>query len=281
MAKVDSHPFFTQLESHTADSMEVLIGLLDNVAALPAIKHIRGTARAAMGVRKGQRLLDAGCGLGEEARELARTVGPDGEVTAVDLSSAMVALAEQRDNDTGVRYLVGDITALGFPDATFDAVRSERVIQHLPDPEAAIAELIRVAAPGGRICLIDTDWESLLMEGMPAGYQREIRLLAKSIGVELKPAGRLLRSQLVRAGLTSVTAEPIAIPMSDRHAAGTLLHPFFSPRPFSRLTNLPREQTDSWFTAFDHALARNDFLAVLTIWVVTGIKPPDNSRSSF
>jgi SAM-dependent methyltransferase len=55
----------------------------------------------------GQRLLDAGCGAGEEARELARLAGPDGEVTAIDLSGDLVAAARRRGEGTGVRYAVG------------------------------------------------------------------------------------------------------------------------------------------------------------------------------
>jgi ubiquinone/menaquinone biosynthesis C-methylase UbiE len=64
----------------------------------------------------------------------------------------------RRGNDGGpVTYLVGDVTALDLPDEHFDGVRSERVLQHLADPEAAIADLVWVTRPGGPVCLIDTD----------------------------------------------------------------------------------------------------------------------------
>ena len=158
---------FSDVDQAASDMQAAALDTLDRLAALPAIRRVRQVAREAMDVRPGQRLLDAGCGAGEEARELARLVGEDGEVTAIDLSAAFVAAAAERDGGSGVRYAVGDISGLDFPDGGFDGVRSERVLQHVADPDAAVAELVRVLRPGGRVCLVDTDWESFLTDGMP------------------------------------------------------------------------------------------------------------------
>lgn len=262
---------FTQVDDTPAEIRQELGDYLDRLAALPGIQRVRRTARAALDVRSGQRLLDAGCGAGEEARELARLVGPDGAVTAIDLSSDLVAAARRRDEGSGVRYAVGDITALDFPDATFDSVRTERVLEHLADPDAAIAELIRVTVPGGRVCLIDTDWESFLADGMPGDVFSELQRLGRELNV-IKSAGRQLRGRLVRAGLTTVTAEPVAISICDRRTAETL-HPFLNRALLGRIAQIPSELADPWFSALDGALGRNEFLAVLTIWVAVGVKP--------
>ncbi|MGH3165670.1 MAG: methyltransferase domain-containing protein, partial [Trebonia sp.] len=178
---------FTKVDAIPAGTVAALVEVLDQTAALPPIQRIRQLARAAMDIRDGARLLDAGCGLGEEARELARLAGAKGAVTGIDLSKVLIAEAEQRDNGTGVRYAVGDITALDFPDATFDAVRSERVIQHVPDPDAAIAELVRVTVPGGRVCVIDTDWDSFLVDGVTTEHIDLLKRLAREKSRSLKP----------------------------------------------------------------------------------------------
>jgi ubiquinone/menaquinone biosynthesis C-methylase UbiE len=250
----------------------VLIDFLERIAVVPAIQQIRQVARTAMHIGDGDRLLDAGCGLGEEARELARLAGATGEVTAIDLSRALVAEAQQRDNGAGVRYAVGDITALDFTDETFDAVRSERVIQHVRDPDAAIAELARVTIPGGRVCVIDTDWESFLVDGVPTDYIDSFTQLAGDKGMLLKPAGRKLRGRFVRCGLTAVTAEPVAIPITDRQTA-ELLNPVFHRKVLEQMLKAPENLITAWFSALDDALARDEFLSVLTIWVVTGTRP--------
>jgi ubiquinone/menaquinone biosynthesis C-methylase UbiE len=262
---------FTQVDTNPAEIQELQVAFLERLAALPGIQRVRSVARAALGIQPGHRLLDAGCGIGEEARELARLTGPEGEVTAIDLSNALVAVAEERDEGRGVRYAVGDIAALDFPDATFDGVRSERVLQHLADPDAAVAELIRVTVPGGRVCLIDTDWQSFLVDGMPAGLFSEIAE-ALSERTMFKPSGRQLRGRLVRAGLIAVSAEPVQIPISDRQTA-EILHPALNRAILERVPAVPRELADPWFTALDEALARNEFLGVLTIWVAAGVRP--------
>ncbi|MGH3165458.1 MAG: methyltransferase domain-containing protein [Trebonia sp.] len=241
------------------------------MAALDAIQLVREIARTAMDVRAGQHVLDAGCGAGEEARVLARLVSPSGQVTATDLSSAIVAAAAKRDDGSGVRYAVEDITALDFPDATFDSVRSERVLQHLDEPDAAIAELARVTVPGGRVCLIDSDWESFLVDGMPEDIFGELRRHESERGM-LSPSGRLLRGRLVRAKLKEITAEPVSIPVTDRATAESLI-PLFNPGAM-QLGRIPGELVESWLTAFEAAVARGDFLAVFTMWVATGVKVP-------
>jgi SAM-dependent methyltransferase len=75
----------------------------------------------------------------------------------------MLAIAAERASGAPcpVRFAVGDARALDEPDGSFDAARSERTLQWLDDPRAAVDELARVLRPGGRLSLIDTDWSTL------------------------------------------------------------------------------------------------------------------------
>ena len=59
-----------------------------------------------------------------------------------------------------MRFVVGDACTLDEPDDSFDVVRSERTLQWLTDPEAAVAEMTRVLRPGGLVSLVDTDWST-------------------------------------------------------------------------------------------------------------------------
>ena len=97
----------------------------------------------AVPVRPSDRILEAGCGTGlvmMRLRERGAT-----HVTGVDLSGGMLAFARQQ----GCVVAQGSVTALPFPDATFDVAYSFKVLAHVPDIRGAIAEMARVVRPGG------------------------------------------------------------------------------------------------------------------------------------
>lgn len=265
---------YAALDRLPAETRAQLIAGLDAMAADPQIRRVRDAALAALAPSPGQRLLDVGSGAGEVARELAGIVGPDGHVTALDLSAASVEVARGRHDGGSVDYLVGDIQKLDFPDAAFDGVRTERVLQHLADPDLAVAELARVTRPGGRVCLVDTDWQSMALDGLPADLVATVRQAALNGIVRHHPdMGRTLRRRLVRAGLADVGCEPVTLWFTTPEAASAVL-PFVDPRIPPKAGLIPGELREQWFTAIAEAGARSEFLAALTIWVAVGTRVP-------
>lgn len=134
-----------------------LIGYLGRLAErLGAVRRIDFDR---LQLAPGAAVLDVGCGAGEVCVELAQRVGPAGRVCGVDLSAAMVEAAAAAARAAGVRveHRVAGAHSLPFPDASFDVVRAERVFQHIEAPERALAEMIRVTRPGGRVMVIDPD----------------------------------------------------------------------------------------------------------------------------
>jgi ubiquinone/menaquinone biosynthesis C-methylase UbiE len=270
-----STPVFADVDRQSAAGQAMVIGVLDRLAATPIIRAVREIARQGLAPSPGDRVLDAGSGAGEEARELAAMVGPGGEVTAMDFSSAVVDVAASRHDGSPVRYVAGDITAMDFPDASFDAVRSERVLQHLDDPDAAVAELLRVLRPGGRVALVDTDWESFLGDGYPRETFDDLERRAQAAGLlraGQRSSGRRLRGRLVRAGARDVAATPVTMAMTDLPTAGAI-NPAFNPDALRAVGFLPDEIITPWLDAISSSAARGEFLTVVTIWAVVGIKP--------
>jgi arsenite methyltransferase len=126
----------------------------------------REELRRSLRASAGESILDLGSGPGFLACELAQEVGASGRIVGVDISSDMNSIASKRVAAAGlgdrVEILGGDATALAFADATFDAAVSMQVIEYLAEPDAALHQLARVMRLGGRLVIIDTDWDSLV-----------------------------------------------------------------------------------------------------------------------
>ncbi|MFB7933958.1 methyltransferase domain-containing protein [Streptomyces sp. NPDC056039] len=106
-----------------------------------------------MGLRPGLRALDVGCGSGRALPALRAEVGEEGVVLGVDLTAAMLTAAGQHRRTDDAHLLLADACRLPLPVGAVDGVFSAGLINHVPDPPAALCEWARVAAPGGVLLL--------------------------------------------------------------------------------------------------------------------------------
>jgi len=106
----------------------------------------------------GERVLDLGSGAGTDSLVAAQMVGPGGSVTGVDMTPEMLAKARgaaEQLRVSNVEFVEGEIERLPFPEACFDVVISNGVIDLVPDKDAVFSEIHRVLVPGGRIQIAD------------------------------------------------------------------------------------------------------------------------------
>ena len=139
------------------------VNYLDNASSIEFFKSYKRHSYSMVNVKKGNCVLDLGCGAGDDALALAQIVGSTGRVVGIDNSETMIAEAKKRAEGFGghVEFRLGDAHNLDFADNTFDGCRADRVFQHLEEPKQALSEMIRVARPGARIVINDPDWETL------------------------------------------------------------------------------------------------------------------------
>ncbi|CDO86305.1 SAM-dependent methyltransferase [Mycobacterium triplex] len=102
----------------------------------------------------GGTVLDVGSGPGTVTASLARAAGKDGLALGVDISEAMLARAVRNEAGPHVGFIRADAQRLPLRDDTIDAVVSMAVLQLVPDPAAALAEMARVLRPGGRLVIM-------------------------------------------------------------------------------------------------------------------------------
>ena len=143
----------------------------EELAAVPesAVESFAGVANPfSLGrLNRGERVLDLGSGAGTDSLVAAQMVGEDGHVTGIDMTPAMLAKARAAASDMGatnVEFVEGEAEHLPFPDASFDVVISNGVIDLIPDKDAVFAEINRVLVPGGRMQVADVTIQNPVSE---------------------------------------------------------------------------------------------------------------------
>jgi SAM-dependent methyltransferase len=141
--------------------------------------------RRSLPVRRGLRVLDAGCGTGINLEYLTEF----GTVTGVDFADEAIEFCRRRGND-GVRK--ADLTHLdGWPDGEWDLVTALDVVEHIDDDRAAVRELVRVTKPGGHLLVTVPAFPALWSEHDEVNHHRrryrasELRALLEGSGCEL------------------------------------------------------------------------------------------------
>ena len=159
-------------------------------------------------LRDAKLVLDVGCGPGDDVLALGvhRCVG-------VDRSSTMCARASER----GATAMRADAEALPFRSSTFSGVRSDRTLQHVDDPEAALQEMLRVVQSGAAVVVADPDQESLVIQvpGVRRSVLDRLKALRRDVGYR---HGRWISeapSILERLGADVTSVEPFALIIRD------------------------------------------------------------------
>jgi ubiquinone/menaquinone biosynthesis C-methylase UbiE len=180
---------------------------LEAVYSKRDILRRRALVHEALGAASGDRILDAGCGPGFYVAEILERVGPGGSVVGVDASAPMLGLAAKRcEGRDNVSFHEGDVTALPVPDAEFDRVLSVQVLEYVDDIPAALAELLRVLRPGGRVVIWDVDWATVSWHSRdPERMERFLRAWDEHLADPSLP--RTLAARMREAGFVDVEME--------------------------------------------------------------------------
>ncbi|HLX23833.1 MAG TPA: bifunctional demethylmenaquinone methyltransferase/2-methoxy-6-polyprenyl-1,4-benzoquinol methylase UbiE [Usitatibacter sp.] len=171
------------------------------------------------GVREGSRVLDVASGSGDLAAAFARRVGPTGQVWMTDINAAMLSVGRDKLIDAGVftPLALCDAEKLPFPSNTFDCVSVAFGLRNMTHKDRALAEMSRVAKPGGRVLVLEFSrpWKPLskaydaysfsvlpMLGKFVARDEAAYRYLAESI--RMHPDQESLKAMMETAGLARV-----------------------------------------------------------------------------
>ena len=137
------HPFFDSLAEHW-----------DEMQDLPMLSERIKKFFAAIGMSKNEHVMDLGCGTGNVTRELLDWLGPNGRVTAVDISDQMIEIAKSKIQDPRLSWCCADVVQTGLSDASFDRVICYSAWPHFTDPIGTLKELSRMLKSHGEISIL-------------------------------------------------------------------------------------------------------------------------------
>lgn len=226
----------------------------------------------------GDRVLDIGCGAGDDVRAMAAIVGATGRAVGVDVSRTMIEEARRRSRDSGQpgEFFEASAYELPFEADSFDAARLDRVLQHLDDPIGALREAARVTRPGGRIVAVDPDFQSTVVTTSYPALERRIRDWWAEWR-EAQPGdgsrGRYLYEHFLDSGLDDVrieTASPLGF---DLTLADTVLGVISIAHDACDAGAITREEARRWEQDLQERAARGRFLVSFLIFIVHGRVP--------
>ncbi|MBA3250388.1 MAG: methyltransferase domain-containing protein [Geodermatophilaceae bacterium] len=176
---------------------------IEQTYTTPDVVEQRAQVLAALALRPGERVLDIGSGPGLLAWQMAAAVGADGRIDGIDPSESMLSLAAARDDvrvgAAPVVFRRGDTESIPLPDASVDVAVATQVLEYVADIPRALAEMYRVLRPGGRVLVLDTDWESVVWHSRDPGRMARV-LTAWEAHLADPYLPRRLGSELRRAG---------------------------------------------------------------------------------
>jgi ubiquinone/menaquinone biosynthesis C-methylase UbiE len=247
---------------------------MDDANAMEFFRAAKRRTYELLALRSGDRVLDVGCGAGEDVRALADIVGPTGYAVGIDASQTMIDAARRRSADSSVvtEFAVGDAERLDFPDASFDACRADRVLQHLSTPADAVAHMARVLRPGGRMVVFEPDNGGLMIDAPDKQVTRRITAFRGDV-VRTGWIGRQLPRLLKSAGLVNVAVEVLPSPRTDyTHTNASLRLDYYAQRA-AEAGVISRDEAARWSASLASAAAAGCFFCVVTMFMVAGRKP--------
>lgn len=214
----------------------------------------------------GHTVADIGCGPGTDLPALLATGATT--VIGVDRSPAMAAEARHRAPSADIR--VGDAHALPIPSSSVDRLRTDRVLQHVTEPAAAIAEAFRVLRPGGILGMAEPDWDTL---AVAADDVETSRGFARFTAGQVRNAtlGRQLTRLTARCGFEPAEVMPVPVVFRDFTTADLILGLTRNCARAVEAHQLREEVAAAWLEAL--AEPSTPFLASVTLFVVTATRP--------
>ena len=249
---------------------DFLIKFLEDVHRCETVREGFVKQLVWLNIQPGQHVLDVGCGIGDQAFAMANLAGKTGSVTGTDISTAMITMAQHRHamTDLPLQFFVAPAAQQPFADASFDIIRTERVLMYLKNIDDVFAEYKRLLKPGGKLLVFDVDWDALVL---PHPNKQLTRRIVEFISDGF-PSGRIgaeLFSHFKDSGFKEIQIRPHGymhnLELTQRIIGGIIStsvnHNIFT-----------NDEINCWWAELDKADAGGKFFSCFQGFIVMGVR---------
>ena len=240
------------------------VASLEDRARMPTYQALFRTLIDQIGPRRGEAVLEIGCGAGSLVRLLARRLGDANPITGADVNPFLLReaaqLAEAESLGELIRFTEGNAEALPFANHSFDCAYSVTVFEEC-DADRAIAEAMRVIRPGGRVGLV------VRAVDMPQWWNLDLPEAITTSGASLKEIIRSLYRRMREAGLVDLVCFPTMVTL-DRPGG-----PIWRNREDHVLSQLSAQELPIWEAERDRAAQDGLLFMAHPLHCAVGTKP--------
>lgn len=217
-------------------------------------------------------IVDLGCGTGIDVINLSDLLGDKVQVVGIDHDTALLDKGRAAAGERNVSFVCAEATQIPFETDSLQGLRAERLVQHLPRPEATVAEIRRVLRPGQPLVFVETDWASLVFyQGDPKVQQKLIHYLT-DIKINNGYAARKLSHYLAEAGYRDIRTEVFPFSLRSLKEANDYLWIELILNEMKEKGHINEEEHSFFIASLKKADQNNYFACAINIVVVSSIK---------
>jgi ubiquinone/menaquinone biosynthesis C-methylase UbiE len=267
-----SHPS----KAGAADAIK-MAAFLEERSQAPDIQAVNHKFCELLAAKPGEHLLEVGSGSGLLCRLLAPLLKPDGCIVGVDVSTEMTAEAckyAMADGiSAGIAFETGTADALPYPDASFDGAFAVRLLLHVAEPDQVICEMKRVVKPGGRVVVMDWDFDTITVDHPDRELTRRLLQWRSDHHGGNNWSGRQLWRLLQTAGLHNLSVCPW-VTVAHSETDGLTQSIWRAAQVACEAGAISASERKAWEKELKSRIRAGSFFASIVYFIVKGYKGP-------
>jgi ubiquinone/menaquinone biosynthesis C-methylase UbiE len=263
-----------------ADTVQ-MAAFLEERSRLPDVQEVNQKLCQAVAAKPGERLLEVGSGSGVLCRMLAPQLQQAGCIVGVDISPEMTAEARKYALSAGIHagiaFETGAAEALPYSDASFDGAIAVRLLLHVSDPDLVIREMARVVKPGGKILVMDWDFDTVTVDHPDREQTRRLLHWRSDQHGGNNWSGRQLWRRMQVAGLRNLSVHPW-VTVTHSEADGLTQSLWRAAQVACEGGAISPDEQEAWVNELKGCIQAGTFFASIVYFIVMGIVGSDQNQ---